>query len=72
MSTTPRFGPEAFRKSSYSEPDKACVEIAREGDDVAIRDSKKAFGSAGDAHLGFTSGQLSAFLSAVRKGTFSE
>lgn len=67
MSTTPRFPREAFKKSSYSRPNKDCVEVARDGGQIAIRDSKTVFGSTVDAHLAFTESQFDAFLSAVRK-----
>lgn len=69
MSTTPSpFTRETFRKSSYSRPDRDCVEVARDTDGVEVRDSKTAFGSSVDAHLAFTQRQFAAFLSVVRKG----
>lgn len=67
MSTTPpHFTRISFRKSSYSRPDKNCVEVARDGDDIAVRDSKTEFGSAVDAHLAFTQRQFDRFLASIR------
>jgi hypothetical protein len=58
----PEFTEVEFRKSSMSEPDKECVQVARREHCVAIRDTKTAFGAPDDHHLLFTAKQFDSFL----------
>lgn len=51
-----------FRKSSMSEPNKECVQVARREDWVAIRDTKTAFGAPDDHHLLVTATQFDRLL----------
>lgn len=55
-----------FRKSSYSEPQENCVEVAAGADAVAVRDSKDLDGPV----LSFTRDEWSAFLAGVKAGEF--
>lgn len=55
-----------WTKSSHS-GNHNCVEVVRyENGHVAVRDSKTPYGSAMDAHLGFTSTQFERFLAFIR------
>lgn len=57
----------AWRKSSLSGGDGGnCVEIARIGDQVAVRDSKHPRG----AVLAFTAAEWEAFIGGVKAGEF--
>ncbi|MFC0107910.1 DUF397 domain-containing protein [Kibdelosporangium aridum] len=58
----PEFTETEFRKSSFSEPDKECVQVARRGGWVAIRDTKTTFGASDDHHLLLTANQFDSFL----------
>lgn len=58
----PAFSESEFRKSSISEPDKNCVEVARREDLVAVRDTKTSFGTSADRHLVVTADQFDDFL----------
>jgi Domain of unknown function (DUF397) len=54
-----------WRKSSHSGAN-GCVEVARSGDQIAVRDSKDPSG----AVLQFTAHEWRAFLAGVRDGEF--
>jgi hypothetical protein len=62
IENVPVFTEVEFRKSSMSEPDKDCVQVARREDCVAVRDTKTTFGSLGDHHLVLTVTQFDRFL----------
>jgi hypothetical protein len=62
ISTPPMFSEADFRKASRSEPEKDCVHVARRVGWVAVRDTKKAFGTAEDQHLVFDAAQFDGFL----------
>lgn len=55
-----------WHKSSYSSANGACVEIARVGGTVAVRDSKDPHGPA----LTFTPGEWDAFIHGAKAGEF--
>ncbi|HWC43253.1 MAG TPA: DUF397 domain-containing protein [Actinomycetota bacterium] len=57
----------SWRKSSHSGSN-GCVEVARQGDQVALRDSKHPGGGV----LVFTAHEWRAFLDGVRGGEFDE
>jgi hypothetical protein len=63
----PSFNESDFRKSSYSDPNQSCVDIARRAGWVEIRDSKVLFGSPGDSRLAFAAEQFEGFLSSTRR-----
>jgi len=63
--TTP-FSRNAFRKSSYSNPNANCVEVAQRADAVELRDAKTAFGSATDFRLHLSRTGFAALLDTVR------
>jgi hypothetical protein len=56
----------AFHKSSFSLPNKECVEVAETADRVLVRDSKDPEG----AELVFTRGEWDAFVKGVKSGEF--
>jgi hypothetical protein len=58
--------PATWRKSSFSNSQAACVEVADLGDGRAVRDSKNPNGGA----LVFTSAAWSAFTAGVKSGEF--
>lgn len=66
IENAPVFTEVEFRKSSMSEPDKDCVQVARREDSVAVRDTKTRFGSAGDHHLVLTVTQFDSLLTHLR------
>ena len=55
-----------FRKSSYSDPDRDCVQVARGSSWAAVRDSKTTFDSREDTRLMFTAQQFDTFLTQYR------
>lgn len=55
----------AFRKSSFSNPNANCVEVARRPEIVEVRDSKVEFGSASDARITLHPKAFSAFLATL-------
>jgi uncharacterized protein DUF397 len=66
----PIFERSEFRKSTRSgQNPQACVEVARGGGWVAIRDSKQAWKSADDHRLVFTADQFDAWLAALSSGS---
>ena len=70
MSITPStsFTAQEFRKSSFSLPDRDCVEVAyREGTAMTqLRDSKIAFGTADDGRLTVNAAEFGALLRSMR------
>lgn len=67
--TPPTFAEDEFRKALASQPDKSCVQVARRGGWVEVRDDKTTFGSPADHRLVFTDQEFDHFLAAVRAGT---
>lgn len=65
MNTRRQFTEANFRKSSFSNPDQSCVEVAYAGRHVEVRDSKTAFGSSADGRLIFDAAALRALCCAV-------
>lgn len=57
-----------WRKSSYSNAGNQCVEVARIGGDVAVRDSKNP----GGGHLAFSAAEWQVFLGSVRRGNYDQ
>lgn len=57
-----------WRKSSFSQGQGACVELADLGDGVAVRDSKDPGGPV----LRFTRAELAAFLAGAKAGEFDD
>lgn len=57
--------PPCWRKSSHSDADGNCVEVARASGGLAVRDSKDP--AAG--HLSLTAGQFAGLVAAARAGT---
>jgi Domain of unknown function (DUF397) len=57
-----------WRKSSYSNAGNQCVEVARIGGAVAVRDSKNP----GGGHLTFKATEWEAFLDSVRRGGYDQ
>jgi hypothetical protein len=62
INNPPTFAESEFRKSSMSEPDKECVQVARQDHCVAVRDTKTTFGASDDHHLFLTPAQFDSFL----------
>uniref|UniRef100_UPI003F491789 DUF397 domain-containing protein n=1 Tax=Pseudonocardia sp. CA-138482 TaxID=3240023 RepID=UPI003F491789 len=67
--TPPSFAEGEFRKASASQPDKSCVQVARRGGWVEVRDDKTTFGSPADHRLVFTDTEFDAALTGLRAGT---
>jgi hypothetical protein len=57
-----------WRKSSYSGGGNQCVEVARVGGNVAVRDSKDP----GGGQLRFSAAGWEAFLDSVRRGSYDQ
>jgi hypothetical protein len=57
-----------WRKSTYSAPANACVELATAGADVLLRDSKHPE----HGHLTFTRAELAAFVAAASAGELDD
>jgi hypothetical protein len=55
-----------WQKSSYSGGGNQCVEVAAVDGACVVRDSKNP----GDGHLIFSAGTWSAFLAAVKRGSY--
>jgi Domain of unknown function (DUF397) len=65
----PVFERSQFRKSTRSgQNPQACVEVARGGGWVAVRDSKQAWNSTHDHRLVFSAGQFDAWLATLGGG----
>ncbi|GAB3885301.1 DUF397 domain-containing protein [Kibdelosporangium lantanae] len=62
---TPVFPESAFRKSTFSDPDRDCVHVARRDGWVAVRDSKTRF-SAGTT-LVFPAERFSVLLTTLNR-----
>ncbi|MFC5285444.1 DUF397 domain-containing protein [Actinokineospora guangxiensis] len=58
-------GRTAFRKSSFSDPQANCVEVARGVRSVELRDSKVEFGGPADARIRLRPAAFAAFLRAL-------
>jgi hypothetical protein len=58
----------AWRKSVRSQNNSACVEVARVGDVIGVRDSKDPTGPI----LTFTPAEFAAFLDGAAKGEFAD
>lgn len=58
----------AWRKSTKTQQSGQCVEVARIGDVIAVRDSKDPDGPV----LVFTRGEFAAFLDGATKGEFND
>jgi hypothetical protein len=61
--------PRRFRKSTYSAPGCSCVEVAKDVDVVAVRDSKAMSSS---PVLSFSPESWKLFISAVRDGSLAQ
>jgi hypothetical protein len=70
MTDVPPLAPADFRKSSRSEADKECVEVARRPDWSVVRDSKTQYGAAEDRRLSLHARPAAAFFAAVKGGQF--
>jgi hypothetical protein len=62
------FGNATWRKSVRSQSNGACVEVARVGDVIGVRDSKDPTGPI----LTFTPAEFAAFLDGAAKGEFAD
>ena len=67
INSSPVFAEADFRKSSYSDPDRDCVHVARRGAWVALRDAKTAFNGQEDGWLTLPAEQFDVFLALHRK-----
>jgi hypothetical protein len=65
--SVPAFAEVDFHKSSYSDPDRDCVHVARRGVWVAVRDSKTAFDGPDDAWLVLPAEQFDRFIAHQRR-----
>lgn len=68
MHTVPQrcFTAQDFRKSSFSDPDRNCVEVAQRTDLAQLRDSKTAFGADDDGRLTLDPVGFGALLRSMR------
>lgn len=57
-----------WRKSTYSNPNGNCVELAEWGSEIAIRNSRHP----GDGVLLYTRAELRAFISGAKAGEFDD
>jgi Domain of unknown function (DUF397) len=65
--SVPAFAEADFHKSSYSDPDRDCVHVARRGAWVAVRDSKMPFNGEEDRWLVLPAEQFDALLAQHRR-----
>jgi hypothetical protein len=63
----PNFRRAEFRKSSVSDPNQECVEVAQRAGWVQVRDSKTAFDGPQDGRLTFRASQFAEFLGDARQ-----
>lgn len=63
----PRFDEDDFRKSSFSNPNQDCVNLAYRDCWVELRDSKTAFGTSADQRIMLTDSAFLAFLATVTR-----
>ncbi len=66
MPTPPTFDGAAWRKSSHSTGRNDCVEAARIGAAVAVRDSKNS----GGGHITLDAAEWRAFLNRIKNGSY--
>lgn len=64
----PTFAEQEFRKATHSEPNRTCVQVARRGGWVELRDDKTEFGSLEDQRLVLTDEEFEEFLSGKTDG----
>lgn len=64
-SRRPTFCEGDFRKSTRSDPQQSCVEVAQRAGWAEVRDSKTAFGSPIDRRLTFSAQQFTSFLTCI-------
>jgi hypothetical protein len=63
----PNFRRADFRKSSLSDPQQSCVEVAQRAGWVQVRDSKTAFDGPQDGRLTFRAARFVEFLGGARQ-----
>jgi hypothetical protein len=63
----PQFGEDDFRKSSFSNPNQDCVEVAHRDSRVELRDSKTAFGTTSDQRIVLADEVFHAFLAVINQ-----
>lgn len=61
----PRFNEDDFRKSSFSNPNQDCVNLAYWNSWVELRDSKTAFGTTDDQRITLADGAFRTFVAMI-------